>query len=576
MLTLFDSRSTGYPLAAFSAAGPCWQNEFPMSDTLTPSRWRFGRMVRPQARVDSPATAVDDAQRRRLDRLAWTFVAVGVTLRLARYLLNFPFWGDELMLVQNFLDRDYGDLLKPLSLQQVAPLGYIAAELTAIKLFGFSEWSLRLFAVMASVAGMFLFRDLAARTLEKVPMVLAVGILAVSYYPIRHAAECKPYGSDLTAGLLLAWLAVRCWQSSSKHRWLWGLAVAGPLAITISNPTIFVAGGVSMALVLPVWRSRDRAAWAAFIAYNVLVAAVFLLMLRSVTAAQFAATHEFMHHYWAEGFPPWRPFAFLGWLATIHAGEMMAYPVGDDHFGSILTLVCFIVGAIVLARRRDRTLAVLVLAPLALAFIAAVLKRYPYGGARLSQWYASLACLAIGLGAATILASLARPEARRRAFQIAIAVLLVIGAVTLVRDVTKPYKRLVDFEHRGFVRWFWKENCEEGEVVCVHTDLGKRFTDAPVPEDYLCYQRAYSPLHGRGGRSINLDEVPIDRPLRCVACSFAGDARDEAAFGAWMEEMSARYELTGEQNYRVRLNHPPEPSRHAVYTVYEFRAKRRQ
>jgi 4-amino-4-deoxy-L-arabinose transferase-like glycosyltransferase len=466
-------------------------------------------------------------------------------------------------------------LLKPLSLQQVAPLGYMAAELTAIKLFGFSEWSLRLFAVIASVSGMFLFRDLAARTMDKMSTVLAVGVLAVSYYPIRHAAECKPYGSDLTAALLLAWLAVRWWQSPTKSRWLWALAVAGPLMITISNPTIFVAGGVSLALALPVWRSRDRAAWAAFATYNVLVAAVFLLMLRSVTAAQYAATHEFMHQYWAEGFPPFRPLAFLGWLATIHAGEMMAYPVGDDHFGSILTLACFIVGVIVLVRRRDRTLAVLVLGPLALAFVGAALKRYPYGGARLSQWYGALACLAIGLGLATVLASFARPEARRRAFHIAVAVLMVIGAVTLVRDVTKPYKRLVDFEHRGFVRWFWKENCEEGQVVCVHTDLGKRFTAAQVPEDYLCYQRAYSPVHGRGGRTIDLAALPVDRPLRCVACEFAGEARDEAAFRAWMDEMSTLYELTSEQTYKVRLNHPPEPSRHAVYTVFEFRAHRR-
>jgi hypothetical protein len=546
-----------------------------MSDTVVHSRWRLGRVGRPQARFENPVPLEDDAASRRLDQLAWAFVAVGVTLRLARYLLNFPFWGDELMLVQNFLDRGYGDLLKPLSLQQVAPLGYMAAELTAIKLFGFSELSLRLFAIVAGVTGMFLFRDLAARTLEKVPMVLAVGILAVSYYPIRHAAECKPYGSDLTAALLLAWLAVRWCQSPTNRGWLWGLAVAGPTMITISNPTIFVAGAVSLALALPVWRSRDRGAWAAFAIYNVLVAVVFVLMLRSVTAAQYTATHEFMHQYWAEGFPPFRPLAFVSWLATIHAGEMMAYPVGDDHFGSILTLACFIVGAIVLVRRRDPTLAILVLAPLALAFVAAATKRYPYGGARLSQWYASLACLAIGLGAGTLLASFAKPEARRRSLQIAVGVLMVIGAVTLVRDMTKPYKRLVDFEHRGFVRWFWKENCEEGQVVCLHTDLGKRFTAAPVPEDYLCYQRAYSPLHASGGRSIDLDALAIDQSLRCVACEFAGEPRDEAAFTAWMDEMSARYELTGEQTYKVRLNHPPEPSRHAVYTVFEFRSNRR-
>ena len=125
------------------------------------------------------------------------------------------------MLIQNYLGRGFGDLLKPLTMQQVAPIGYVAAELTAIKLFGFSEWSLRLFAIVTSIAGLFVFRDLAGRVLGKVPMVLAVGVLAVSYYPIRHAAECKPYGSDLTAALVLVWLAVRWLQNPEKRRWLW-------------------------------------------------------------------------------------------------------------------------------------------------------------------------------------------------------------------------------------------------------------------------------------------------------------------------------------------------------------------
>ena len=62
----------------------------------------------------------------------------------------------------------------------------------------------------------------------------------------------------------------------------------------------------------------------------------------------------------------------------------------------------------------------------------------------------------------------------------------------LAKDMSHPYKRLVDYEHRGFARWFWKENALEGEVVCLHTDLGKFFYTPRAPEDYLCYQRVYS------------------------------------------------------------------------------------
>ena len=421
-----------------------------------------------------------------------------------RYLLNFPFWGDELMFVQNFLDRGYGDLVKPLTLKQVAPLGYLAVELSAIKLFGFSEWSLRAFALVTSLLGLLLFRDLAARLLGKVPMLLAVGVFAMSYYPVRHAAECKPYGSDLTASLVLVWLAVCWWQNRANRRWLWGLVVAGPMCIAVSYPTVFVAGGVSIALAGTVWQSRDRRVGIPFVVYNVFIAGTFLALLRLVTAGQYAATQDFMLDYWAEGFPPWAPWKLVPWLASLHAGEMMAYPVGDDHFGSTLSLVCFVAGFVVLVRRNERTILALVLAPLALAFAAAALHRYPYGGARLSQYYAPLACLMIGLGGASLIGLASRIESRRRILGISVAVLFVIGAAMLARDMSHPYKRLVDYEHRGFARWFWKENAEEGEVVCLHVDLGRNFYTPRTSEDYLCYERLFgrAPRRRAARRSI--------------------------------------------------------------------------
>ncbi|HEY1601766.1 MAG TPA: hypothetical protein VGG64_19350 [Pirellulales bacterium] len=522
---------------------------------------------------DVPVLSPDDVWQSLLHALTWALLGLGVVLRMGRYLLNFPFWGDELMLVQNYLDRDYADLVKPLTLEQVAPLGFLAIELTAIKLLGFSEWSLRLFAMLSSVASLFLFRDLAARVLGKVPMVLAVGVFAVSYYPVRHAAECKPYGSDLAASLLLVWLAVGWWQNPSNRRWLWGLVVAAPLCIAVANPAVFVAGGVSLAMAWPVWQSRDRRAWFAFAAYNVLMAGTFIVLLRLVTSAQYVTTQKFMLEYWAGGFPPWQPLALVSWLLSIHAGEMMAYPVGDDRFGSTLSLICFVAGAVVLARRKDRTLAVMVLAPLGLAFVAAALRRYPYGGARLSQYYGSLACLTVGLGAAWLIGLIARAEARRRALAIVVGVFLVIGAVMLAKDMAQPYKRLVDFEHRGFARWFWKENAAEGEVVCVQTDLGKNFYTERTSEDYACYQRTYSALHRRGSRGVDLAGLPVDRPVRCVMFALEGERRDENAFASWLADMQASYDLVGEQSYRVQLNGPREPGRFGRYMVYEFRAK---
>src|SRR5262245_60322507 len=86
------------------------------------------------------------------------FVVLGVLLRVVRYLLNYPLWCDESMLAANFLDRGYVDLFRPLDFRQVAPLLFLLIELSAVKLLGFSELTLRLFPFLCGAASVPLFR----------------------------------------------------------------------------------------------------------------------------------------------------------------------------------------------------------------------------------------------------------------------------------------------------------------------------------------------------------------------------------------------------------------------------------
>jgi hypothetical protein len=541
-----------------------------MQSTTLPSR---AAPANSRGRLDAPVLLEGDAWQARLQTLAWIFVGVGISVRVARYLLKFPLWGDELFLAQNFLNRGYADMLRPLTLEQIAPLPYLWIELTSIKLFGFSEWSLRLWSIISAVTGVLLFHHLARRLLSPVAMVLAVGLFAVSYHPIRHAAECKPYASDLTASLVLVVLAVRAWQSPENRRWLWALAVAGPLMVSLSYPTVFVAGGVSLALAWSVWQRKDWGALVPLAVYNLLFVGTFGLFLWLVSSAQYANSRDFMLGYWRGGFPPANPLYLAKWLLVQHSSEMMAYPIGDDHGGSAFSFFCFAVGVGALIRRKQTTLLTLVLAPLALAFLAAAMRRYPYGGARLAQWYASLACLMVGYGAACAISWLKQAEARRRVYAISVGLLLVVGSATMIKDLAHPYKRVVDFEHRGFVRWFWAENHAVGDVVCVHNDMGTNLFNGFIGEDYACYQRIYSPSHRHGPRPVDINATPGDRPLRCVLYRDENVARDDAKFNAWMAEMTARYDLVDDDLYRVKLNGPREPERIGCYQVYEFRPK---
>ncbi len=185
---------------------------------------------------------------RRLEQATWAFVALGVLLRIARYAMNYPLWWDEAFVAVNFIRRGYVDLLRPLDYGQVCPVLFLWAELTFVKLLGFSEWSLRLFPLGCAVASVVLFRHVASRVVSGVPLLLAVAIFAVSYHPIRHAADVKPYASDLLVSLALAAAALEWLRSPQQARWIWVFSAVAPVArCTLSS------GGVRCR------RDRDRA-----------------------------------------------------------------------------------------------------------------------------------------------------------------------------------------------------------------------------------------------------------------------------------------------------------------------------
>ena len=119
-------------------------------------------------------------------------------------------WCDETMLAANLLDRDWTELAQPLAYRQVCPLGFLALEWLAVRIFGFSELSLRLVPLSCALASVPLFYLLARRILGAgtAATFLAVAIFAVSEPLIRYAGEAKPYEGDFLVSLVLLNVAV--------------------------------------------------------------------------------------------------------------------------------------------------------------------------------------------------------------------------------------------------------------------------------------------------------------------------------------------------------------------------------
>jgi hypothetical protein len=504
----------------------------------------------------------------RWNRIVWMLVGLGVGLRLMRYLLAFPLWGDECMVATNFLTRGYADLLRPLDHCQVAPPLFLVLELTAVKLLGFSEWSLRLVPLLSGIVALLVFKHLAGRLLRGPAYALAVGLMAVAFYPMRHSAEVKPYASDLLVAVVLLALAVEWWSDRNRTRWLWALVATMPLALGLSFPAVFVAGGISLLLMCELYRSRDRSTILPVVAYHVALA-VSLAGLMAVSAAtQLDEWGPMMRACWVTGFPPspLHPVLLLRWLAETYTGHMFAYPLGGSAGGSVLTLVCFLAGLAAWMRRGDRRLAVMLLAPFGLGLLSAALRLYPYGdNERLVQYLGPAICLLTGLGIVQLVARL-RPASRQWALPAIVGLLGVIAGGEAVFDLVHPYKHRCDWDHQSFARWFWSQSDGSTEVVAMPHALNAAVYDQTDYCAYLCYRAIY----GRRLKAASAVTSSPVKPLDCVV--FRGDQSrpKQPALDVWLKQFAPRYQLAGCTSHRVKTDVGPPHDFYGWYDVYRF------
>jgi hypothetical protein len=511
-----------------------------------------------------------------VNKLCWAFVILGIVIRLVRYLVVYPIWHDEAFLAVNFLDRGFLDLLRPLDYEQVAPVGYLWIELLAVRLLGFHELSLRLFATICGLASVLVFRHFAGRILRGVPLVLAVAVFAVSFYPIRHSAEIKPYASDLLAALLFLTPAVEWWRCPQQSRWLWGLAAISPWLLVVSYPAVLVATAVALALFPEAIRSDRSLVRLAFITYTAVVAASFVAIYFSFTSVQSGALLAYYRHgWWRDSFPPLsQPWKIPCWLLWVHTGRTMAYPIGENAGGSTATFLAVLLGGFILWRAKQATLFRLIILPFGMGLLVACLGRYPYGGPpRVTQYLAPSIIVLAAIGGSLILGLASTSRRTRHSLGVTLTLLAVIGLVLSGRDLICPYREKGDLTTHDFARWFWRKNAREADLLCVKTDLGFSFQPDlwkfGMSAVYLCNQRMFSPPRATKDRLTDPAPASSRRPVRLVF--FDAVPQGDRGFDAWMDKLRRSYDVGTVREFVVSSGKPDEMWLRDRYLVIELK-----
>ncbi len=316
-----------------------------------------GPHVRPaQPVIALPERVAIRPERFVVARAMWAVVISGLLWRTVRYALAFPLWGDEAFLAVNFLTRDLGGLACPLEFDQIASPGFLWVEWLVSRWLGSAECALRFVPYLAGVTSLLLFWRFCRGVATRRVTLVAIAVLAASFFPVRHSTEVKPYAVDLLVSLILTMLGWEVWRTpQSAPRWLAliGAAIAG---VWCAYTAVFPAASVALLLAARIAPRRSPRLLALGTAYAVLLGISFLAVVVTFAGPQARAAAWLPDSItWKDAFPPLaQPWRLPWWLLDVHTGGMMAYPHGGKNFGSTATFLLVVLGAWSMARRRAR------------------------------------------------------------------------------------------------------------------------------------------------------------------------------------------------------------------------------
>jgi 4-amino-4-deoxy-L-arabinose transferase-like glycosyltransferase len=384
-------------------------------------------------------------------------IFLGIVLRIAQFLFNRSLTEGEAPLALNIIERSYAGLLQPLGYVQAAPVGFLLIEKFCTHMFGTSEMALRLFPLAAGIAALFVFWQVAKRTLEGSAVTVALLLFAVGDHLIYFSSEVKPYSSDVMFCLLilLACLWVIRQDMKARHIILFGAISA--FGIWFSYPSVFVfAAGVLVCVLWILHGKHYRMFWFLAIACFIALAS-FLVHYAAVLRS--ASTPELVT-FWQHAFAPLpRSLKDIMWYVYVFL-RMFKFPLGLWEYGLILAVLSFFTGCVVQFRKCRAVLGIIIL-PLVFTLIASGFQFYPFEG-RLLLFLTPLMLLPLASGIVYLAKAIARTSRPLGA-----AVMLLLLAYPVANAGYRLFQPRAPEELRPALEYII-EQYQDGDVLYVY------------------------------------------------------------------------------------------------------------
>jgi hypothetical protein len=368
---------------------------------------------------------------------------------------------------------------------QYAPLGFLWAERLLVVLLGKTEWVLRLFPLLCSVASLLLFNRLSTAILPPVGRLVALACLALAHPVIYYSVEVKQYQTELVCAIitLLSYFHYRD-KTGWKAVLAWG--AIGAVLLWFSFTEIFILVGVALVLSLQALLQRNWHVFFRQLPAFTAWAGSFLVIYFVFVAA--GTKSDYLNSYWANYFLPLFPNSRqeLAWFGKTFY-HVLDSPLGLNwrFLNTTHPVVVFSLtgtGLLLLGMfsfyRESRQLFWIFICPLLLMLAASGLQKYPIFE-RFQLFYVPICFLFIGKGAAVVYGwGQSRQVAGGIIAILVAAVFLNILYKTVRTDAFGDAKRRETRQGILYVQ----DHMQPGDVVYVHWQVLK---------PYKYYEAAY-------------------------------------------------------------------------------------
>lgn len=310
-----------------------------------------------------------------IEIILFTILIVAIVISTINLFYNRSLWGDEAMLALNISQKSFLELLKPLEMNQVAPVGFLMTEKLFIILFGVHDWALRIYPFLSFLFSLILLFKINQKLFESkiislISCVFFITNLSIFYY----SNEVKQYSSDVLVSLLLIYTYISNADLKSKKEILF-TSLVGAAAIFFSNTSIIILVTIAACVLNNFFKRTTSKNFNKFVP---LLIWLFSFTFYFLFFIKDHPTKKFMVDYWSarKAFPTENIFSPEFRLFVFRKIKMLFSSFSEFGNTWIFFFALFLLGLYFIYKKEKRL--IFLIAPLFIHFILSICKLYPF------------------------------------------------------------------------------------------------------------------------------------------------------------------------------------------------------